>query len=101
MTKENATNAAPVHGIVIWRYDRVTGIGHGFEDGHSTSKCGRMTDEMGDRIERRHCYLCAECRDSDACRICDGNKTLYNMPDDCDVVCWLCKGSGLRVDEAR
>jgi len=76
-------------------------VGHGFEDGHATSKCGRMTSEMGEPIQRRHCYLCAECRDLDACRICDGNKTLYNMPDDCDVVCWLCKGSGLRVDEFR
>ena len=34
--------------------------------------------------------------DSDACRICDGRGMLYNLPDDCEVSCWLCKGSGLR-----
>jgi len=30
------------------------------------------------------------------CRICKGTGTMYDMPNDKDILCWLCNGSGLQ-----
>jgi len=100
MSTENTSSTEPVQPIVIWRC-HPNGIAHGFEEGHATSKCGLMTEDMGDQIDPRQYYECWTCRARDACRICDGKKNLYDYIEECDVVCWSCKGSGLRLVPAR